>query len=180
MKELLLNEAIYTEVVENGMMKARHSVWIATANVKNMFVALGAGAVGSSIELFERLAARGVRIRLLHSGVPSGSFLSELKERRKLLHSPNFDMRRCVRVHFKCVLIDSRKVYVGSANFTGAGIGMKGRGRRNFEIGMMSGEDRVMDQIAALYDAIWNGAKCRKCGRRKHCIVPLESPKTAG
>lgn len=177
MDEILLNEEIYAGVVENGIMKARHSVWIATANVKNLFVALESGGVGSALDAFDQLCARGVRIRLLHSAVPSGPFLAEMKNRRKLVQSPRFDMRRCVRVHFKCVLIDSRKLYIGSANFTGAGIGMKGAGRRNFEIGAITSDDRFMDRTAELFDSIWNGSKCKDCGRRRNCIVPLESPR---
>ena len=33
----------------------------------------------------------------------------------------------CPRVHFKIIVFDFKTAYVGSANLTGAGLGMKGK-----------------------------------------------------
>lgn len=43
------------------------------------------------------------------------------------LYISKFDQFKKVlsRVHFKMLIFDCKEVYVGSANFTGAGIGMK-------------------------------------------------------
>lgn len=38
----------------------------------------------------------------------------------------------CLRVHFKMLIFDFETAYIGSANLTGAGIGMKSSNRRNF------------------------------------------------
>ncbi len=44
----------------------------------------------------------------------------------------------CPRVHFKIIIFDLKTAYVGSANLTGAGLGMKGENTRNFEAGVLS------------------------------------------
>ena len=177
MMRLLANEEVYDAVIEEGMTQAKHSVWIATANVKNLMLSVSDIFVESSMNLFEELVSKNVSVRLLHSGVPSESFLRELKEKKTILAgNPHFEMRRCMRIHFKCVLIDNKFLYIGSANFTGAGLGMQGKTRRNFELGMVMDDDSYMDRVASLYDEIWTGAHCKKCGRKKNCVIPLESP----
>lgn len=174
MRRLIFDEDIYSEVVEKGMVKAQRSLWIATANVKNMIVQVDRHHKGSVIDLFETLVGRGVEVRILHSGVPSGQFIEVIKK-SPVVKSPLFDMKRCVRTHFKCVLVDSGLIYLGSANMTGAGMGMKSRNKRNFETGIITDEDFIMDEMAEYFNAIWTGARCDSCGRKKECVVPLES-----
>jgi len=120
----------------------------------------------------ERLAARGVEVRVLHSGVPSGPFLEELKA----VEPGAFHMRRCPRTHFKAVVVDGTRVYLGSANLTGAGLGAKSEGRRNFEIGLVTDDPAMVDAVADLFEAIWSGSQCKACDRTDFCPVPLEEP----
>jgi len=176
MIKIVSGEQIYDEVFDRGVRSAEQSVWIATANVKNAAVRLDDIATGPFLELFDRLAGSGVEIRLLHANVPSESFIGELKNHPALLRSPRFGMRKCVRTHFKCVLVDGRLMYAGSANLTGAGMGMKGPNRRNFELGFITDEDYLMDFCAEYFDSIWSGKRCDSCKRKKDCTVPLESP----
>jgi phosphatidylserine/phosphatidylglycerophosphate/cardiolipin synthase-like enzyme len=177
MIKLLANEEVYGAVIEHGIGEAKHSVWIATANVKNLMLSIGGGEARSSLYLFEEMVERGIAVRLLHSGVPSGPFLKALKDHEsKLAGRALFQMKRCIRTHSKCVLIDNKLLYVGSANFTGAGMGMKGKTRRNFELGVLTDEDEIMDRVTELFENIWSGRQCTRCGRREQCAVPLESP----
>jgi hypothetical protein len=53
---------------------------------------------------------------------------------------------------------------------------MKGKTRRNFELGVLTDEDAIMDRVTELYENIWSGRQCPRCGRREQCVVPLESP----
>ena len=76
-------------------------------------------------------------------------------------------LRACPRVHVKAVIVDGGLIYLGSANWTGAGLGAKGAGRRNFEIGLVSLDDLLLDEVQAYYDWIWQGKPCaqpRKSG----------------
>jgi len=79
----------------------------------------------------------------------------------------------CPRVHLKTVIVDAELLYLGSANWTGAGLGAKGEGRRNFELGIVSSDEQLLDQVQALYDTIWRGEPCTDCKLRDTCEAPL-------
>jgi phosphatidylserine/phosphatidylglycerophosphate/cardiolipin synthase-like enzyme len=83
-------------------------------------------------------------------------------------------MRQCPRVHFKAVVIDGAQLYLGSANWTGAGLGAKGEGRRNFELGFVTADDLLLDQVQSLYEEVWRGARCAGCRLRQDCPGPLD------
>ena len=61
-------------------------------------------------------------------------------------------------------------MYVGSANLTGAGMGMKSPLKRNFEAGIFTDEPHLVDGAMEEFDRIWRGDECKKCGRKDFCI----------
>lgn len=185
--ELLTGRALYERVVRDLLHSAKRSVWIATANLKELRVDAPAGtrarAKGefvSVLEVFEGLAARGVELRVLHAGLPSGPFARELVARRALLKPGEksgraaLALRRCPRVHLKCVLVDGTWAYLGSANWTGAGLGARGEKRRNFELGVVTSDCGVLDELQGFYEQLWKGAGCAGCGLREECPEPLD------
>jgi phosphatidylserine/phosphatidylglycerophosphate/cardiolipin synthase-like enzyme len=82
-------------------------------------------------------------------------------------------MRRCLRVHLKMIAVDGALLYLGSANFTGAGLGAKGEHRRNFEAGIVTDDEWLLDAMQATFDAIWTGTHCATCQLRSECPKPL-------
>ena len=172
--DFIEGDALYQRVIQDTLLAAESAVWIATANVKDCQVELG-GRFTSIVAAFAGLCARGVEVRLLHSGIPSASFLASLKEARLTAHA-NFKMRRCPRVHLKAVLVDDKQLHLGSANLTGAGLGAKSAGRRNFEVGILTQDPRLIKRVARLYHEIWEGIRCGECQRTSVCYVPLEDP----
>jgi phosphatidylserine/phosphatidylglycerophosphate/cardiolipin synthase-like enzyme len=88
----------------------------------------------------EQLARDGVQIRIIHASPPSRNFEQSLEGQRDLM--PAMEMVICPRVHFKAVIVDGLWAFTGSANFTGAGMGVKSERRRNFELGMLFDEPR--------------------------------------
>lgn len=172
MLRLVLNQDHLKGALGEALSSCRHRLFIATANVKDLHVPDG-GAPRSILEVFDELAARGIEIRLLHSGVPSGVFLGELKQRGA---PEGLTMRRCPRVHLKALIADSRRMYLGSANLTGAGLGAKSPRRRNFEAGIWTDDLELIDPVCDLLESIWTGQYCGDCGRKDHCSVPLEEP----
>ncbi|PKK90957.1 MAG: phospholipase [Candidatus Wallbacteria bacterium HGW-Wallbacteria-1] len=177
MFKLLDGENLYTEVMEKGILRARSSVAIATANVKDMHVMLeGYDRALALPRIFEELVGRRIEVKLLHGAIPSQAFLEDLSSSVTLRNTALFDMRRCIRVHMKAVIIDNRKLYMGSANLTGAGLGMKSAGRRNFEVGILTDSIDMVDKVADIFYSIWEGVNCGTCGRRDVCVAPLETP----
>ena len=65
----------------------------------------------------------------------------------------------CPRVHFKIIVIDQAVCYVGSANLTGAGMGMKSATRRNFEAGVLTDIPSIVDNAANEFDKVWRGSE---------------------
>ena len=172
--QFLQNREIYNQLVVAHMLKARASIWIATANVKDMQIE-HRRRYRSVLAFFRKLADVDVDVRILHAGVPSESYLHSLKEHALIGHE-NFTMRRCPRVHQKTVVIDDAWTFMGSANLTGAGMGVKSPGRRNFEVGILTADGALREKVNALFIDIWEGRACEDCGRKKHCPVPLEEP----
>ena len=170
------------EQVMSAVVDAERSIWIATANVKDLMVerrgALRSsrqrrGAYESVLDVFARLVERGVEIRLLHAGFPSKAFRKSFDAQPALV-AGGLEMRSCPRVHLKTVIVDAAMAYLGSANWTGAGLGAKGEGRRNFEMGVITRDDLAIDEIQARFDRIWRGAECGACRLRDVCEMPLD------
>lgn len=186
---LILDRDHY-DVVIDLVRKARVSVWVATANVKELRVEadgvrmLGGARVPGSrrgpsrfvsiLEVLETLAKDDVEVRLLHAGLPSRAFREELR-RHPLLRSGGLAMRRCPRVHLKMIAVDGSALYLGSANFTGAGLGAKGDKRRNFEAGVLTDDDVLLDAMQGTFDRIWEGRECAGCRLRDACPAPIDS-----
>jgi phosphatidylserine/phosphatidylglycerophosphate/cardiolipin synthase-like enzyme len=175
--ELVIDAQHHRRVVLDGILKSTVSLDIATADFKAMLVPqAGRGASSravSIVEIFRRLASRGVEIRLLHAGTPSAPALHELK---RALPS-NLTIRRCPRLHAKTVIVDSRMMYLGSANLTGAGLGAKADGKRNFELGIWTESATLIDAVMEQFNTLWEGRRCQSCRRKDVCPVPLEEPR---
>jgi len=173
---LLQGSDLYREVIREKLAHARESVLIATSNLKDVQVERE-GRFASVLALFSELAGRGVELRILHAELPSRPFRASFEKRRRLTGG-GLSLKMCPRVHFKAVLIDGAWVYVGSANFTGAGLGARGEGKRNFELGLCTEDFETVDRVKALFEAIWTGAECAACRLHSVCPDPIGEPKT--
>ena len=131
------------------MMKARHLLWIATADLKDLFVERK-GDVVPFLQVLSDLLKTGVEVRLLHAKEPGQPFREDFDKFPALWSQ--LDRRLCPRVHMKVIAIDSEIVYIGSANMTGAGIGMKSENRRNFEAGILTDEAGFVDSVMSHFD----------------------------
>lgn len=180
--ELIGGRGHYERVIR-AVVAAHTSVWIATANVKELMIEHGRAAPGrrrtmrspgfaSVLAALDELAARGVELRLLHAELPSRPFRTELANHPRLV-AGGLALRRCPRVHLKTVIVDGALMYLGSANWTGAGLGAKGSGRRNFELGIVTDDAPLIDHVQAMYEQIWSGGECAACKLRDVCPGPL-------
>jgi phosphatidylserine/phosphatidylglycerophosphate/cardiolipin synthase-like enzyme len=180
--ELVSGRGHYDRVLA-AVLGAKVSVWIATANVKELMVedhrarpgrrrSLRRSNYVSVLSHLDELAARGVELRLLHAELPSRPFREELAQHPRLV-AGGLALRRCPRVHLKAVVVDGELLYLGSANWTGAGLGAKGSGRRNFELGIVTDDAQLLDHIQALYERIWSGGECEACKLAAECPGPL-------
>jgi phosphatidylserine/phosphatidylglycerophosphate/cardiolipin synthase-like enzyme len=179
---LLRDDAHYDQLIARELPSARVAVWIGTANLKELRVeapigtrARARGRYVSVLDSFETLANQGVELKILHGRPPSRCFQAELASRPEL--ERRLELRECPRVHLKTIVIDARLVYLGSANFTGAGLGARSSDRRNFELGIVTDDDFILDSVQARFDAIWSGRECGSCKLRTLCPGPLDTPR---
>lgn len=178
--ELVADAEHYTELVLKTIARAQVSLWIATANVKEMRIeapigttARARGRYMSILETFDGLAASGVELRILHGAIPSRPFRAELARHPRLSRGA-LALRQCPRVHLKLIAVDGLWLYLGSANFTGAGLGAKAEGRRNFEMGLLTDDCAWLDAAQARFDRIWSGRECAGCRLRRECPRPID------
>ena len=159
------NEEHYEEVLMR-VNAVKKTLWIATADIKDLYIKDRTKAV-SFLELLARLIDRNVEVRLLHGREPGPMFRKDFDKFPQLIK--NMERAICPRVHFKLLIYDLSSVYIGSANLTGAGLGMKGVNRRNFETGILSSENTLVESAINQFDQVWRGAWCQKCDRKDYC-----------
>jgi len=169
--KFITNEQLYKQVIE-PVAKARKFVWIGTADIKDLHVK-HKGSVQSFLAVLNSLVKKNVAVRLLHAKEPGINF------RRSFDKYPGLwdimERQLCPRVHFKHIIIDGKFAYTGSANLTGAGLGMKSPNRRNFESGIITTNPDFIDEIMKQFDKVWIGKYCKSCGRKDFCSDPIVS-----
>jgi phosphatidylserine/phosphatidylglycerophosphate/cardiolipin synthase-like enzyme len=176
---LIADEDHLGGVVER-VRAASLSVWISTANLKKLLVPAAGGlrrgrggSYRSMLDVFDDLAGAGVELRILHASPPSRAFRDAFDRHPRLIRG-GLELRQCPRVHLKAVVVDAEYLYVGSANWTGAGLGAKNEHRRNFEMGVVTRDPVWLDFVQATINRIWRGGHCGPCKLRDRCEAPLD------
>ena len=73
MTEFIRNREIYEDVIRDAVPKAKHLLWIATADIKDMYVE-HAGRMVPFLQILAGLLKCGVDIRLIHAKEPGPAF----------------------------------------------------------------------------------------------------------
>jgi phosphatidylserine/phosphatidylglycerophosphate/cardiolipin synthase-like enzyme len=171
--ELLTGEDLHRRVMLDTVLNASRYVWLATANLKDMHIAMARGRYISALHFFEDMAKKGVSFRVIHGDRPSGPFMESLSGYPALTGGA-MEFQHCPRSHWKVAVIDGKSAYLGSANFTGAGLGCRSERRRNLEIGILTADAQMVRRVSAMFDAFWMGGSCAGCFYKKRCPAPIE------
>ena len=163
------NSAHYKEVLSR-VQSVKHILWIGTADIKDLYVEIGKEKK-PFLALIAQLIRRGVEVRLIHAKEPGPNFREDF-DRFPTLYD-RLERALCPRVHFKIIVFDSKEVYIGSANLTGAGLGMKASSTRNFEAGILTDEPEIVEQAMNQFDDVWIGKHCQTCKRKDVCLDPI-------
>ena len=166
------DEAHYSEILLR-VRDVQSTLWIGTADLKDVFVMRGKKAwpfLGEIAHLIER----DVNVRLIHAKEPGPNFRADFDRFPAL--TTGLERVLCPRVHFKLLIFDLETAYIGSANLTGAGIGMKSDGKRNFEAGIWTNDPALVSAAMEQFDSVWMGVPCETCRRKSFCgdsILPV-------
>ena len=150
--------------------KTKETLWIGTADIKDLYMVQGK-TEKPFLGVLSDLIGKGVEVRLIHAKEPGPNFREDFDRYPRL--AKMLERAMCPRVHFKLIIIDQAICYVGSANLTGAGMGMKSPTRRNFEAGILTDEPSIVDAAIEEFDKVWRGSECKKCQRREICPDPI-------
>ena len=161
----IANDDHYTQVIQR-VNTVKRQLWIGTADIKDLYVMQASKAV-PFLAVLSVLIKRGVEVRLIHAKEPGPNFRKDF-DKYPLL-ATCLERVLCPRVHFKLIVFDLQTAYIGSANLTGAGIGMKGEHNRNFEAGILTNDPVLVNAAIDQFDAVWMGAFCAKCKRKAFC-----------
>jgi phosphatidylserine/phosphatidylglycerophosphate/cardiolipin synthase-like enzyme len=164
--KFITDDQIYLSVLQEKVPAAETFLWIATADMKDVYVAKGRKHV-PFLEILSDLVTRGIQIRLIHAKEPGEPFRKDFDRYPNLIEG--VERILCPRTHFKTVVVDGKFAYTGSANLTGAGMGAKGINKRNFENGFVTTDAELIQQIMEQFDGIWIGNRCGKCLRKRYC-----------
>ena len=159
------NEQHYSQVLMQSLL-VKTSLWIGTADIKDLHAKEGASTI-PFLGLLSRVIAKGVNVRLLHAKEPGSLFRNDFDRYPNL--AKNLERALCPRVHFKLIIFDLQSVYIGSANLTGAALGMKSAKKRNFEAGILTNHPQLMESALNQFDLVWQGSHCRDCDRKAYC-----------
>lgn len=169
MLQYISNSAHYKDVLLR-VKSVKHTLWIGTADIKDVYIEAGKEKM-PFLALIAQLIKRGVEVRLIHAKEPGPNFREDFDKYPVLFD--RMERVLCPRVHFKMIVFDCKEVYIGSANLTGAGIGMKAETTRNFEAGILTDMPEIVEQAMNQFDKVWMGKMCKTCKRREFCGDPI-------
>ena len=165
-----ISDISHYDIVLNLAIQAKHSLWIGTADIKDLYIIKGQ-TEKPFLGILSELISYGVEVRLIHAKEPGPNFRKDFDKYPSLARI--LERVLCPRVHFKIIIIDQKISYIGSANLTGAGMGMKSVYRRNFEAGILTDNSDIVNATIEEFDKVWRGSECKKCQHRKFCIDPI-------
>jgi phosphatidylserine/phosphatidylglycerophosphate/cardiolipin synthase-like enzyme len=166
MLQFVTDTQIYEKVICQQIPKAKKFLWLATSDLKDLYVEKKR-KVAPFLEVLSDLISRNVEIRLLHAKEPGQAFRRDFDKYPNLIGG--MERILCPRVHLKSVIVDGKFAYTGSANLTGAGMGMKSQKRRNFEAGIITDDNTIVEGVMKQFDDIWRGEHCKQCQRKTFC-----------
>ena len=167
--QFISNEDHYEKVIER-IKSVKKVLWIGTADIKDLYVRDGK-SMKPLLKVLSDLTKADVEIRLIHVKEPGPAFREDFDKYPALIKG--MERVLCPRVHFKIIIFDLKTAYIGSANLTGAGLGMKGENTRNFEAGILTSDKELVKAAINQFDTVWMGSFCKSCRRKEYCGDPI-------
>ncbi|MCP4136827.1 MAG: phosphatidylserine synthase [bacterium] len=174
MQKLLFNKEIYEWIFERYIPKTKKSIWIGTADIKNVHIPGGTSKKAKPfLEVLAAFLKKGIEVKLLHAKEPGESFRNDFDRFPVFTKSQKFERLLCPRVHFKSIIIDGKYAFSGSANLTGAGMGGKHADKRNFEFCYFTTVPAEVLEVKNNFTDVFSGKFCETCRRKEFCPDPI-------
>ncbi len=161
----------FSEVLER-IRTVKFDLVIGTADIKDLFTVKKEKSQ-PFLAVLSDLIRKGVTVRLIHAKEPGPNFRTDFDRYPTLCK--RLQRKLCPRVHFKIIIFDCQFAYIGSANLTGAALGMKNSKRRNMEAGILTNDPAIVDAAIEHFNEVWEGCYCTECERKRFCTDPIAS-----
>lgn len=151
------DEEHYTQVFKR-MTEVKHSLKIATANLKNFSITVEIDKGEETLRLcdfFLSLVERGVHVQVVCMK-PFGFYNYTMENCPQLLDNPLFELHHNEHNHMKIFIFDDECAYIGSANITSAAIGKRANKSRNHEAGILMWGPTMMQAPLHHFEMVWN------------------------
>lgn len=151
------DEEHYTQVFKR-MTEVKHSLKIATANLKNFSITVEIDKGEETLRLcdfFLSLVERGVHVQVVCMK-PFGFYNYTMENCPQLLDNPLFELRHNEHNHMKIFIFDDECAYIGSANITSAAIGKRANKSKNHEAGILMWGPTMMQAPLHHFEMVWN------------------------
>ena len=151
------DEEHYTQVFKR-MTEVKHSLKIATANLKNFSITVEIDKGEETLRLcdfFLSLVERGVHVQVVCMK-PFGFYNYTMENCPQLLDNPLFELRHNEHNHMKIFIFDDECAYIGSTNITSAAIGKRANKSRNHEAGILMWGPTMMQAPLHHFEMVWN------------------------
>ena len=109
MMEILSNEQIYEKLILQTIPKARKYIWIATADIKDMYVKNGKRMI-PFLNILGDFIKEGILVRIIHAKEPGVNFRTDFDKNPVLIK--NLERMLCPRNHLKLVIIDGKYAFM--------------------------------------------------------------------
>ena len=166
---------LFDKVIAHGLMQAKESLIIGTYNLQDIRISINESHQTISLsDVVLTLLKRNVQVLIvLAAFMQKSRFIQTLSE--KCHNHENIRIRFCRRMHLKTIIADLKYAYIGTANLSGAGVGLKTLQKRNFELGFITRDNDLIADIASTFMEIFSGKFCSK----KNCHF-FENPHLDG
>lgn len=151
---------LFNKVIIEGLLNTKKSLLIGTYNLQNIRINIRNYTNTLSGYLIQLVQNDIVALIIMNPFMRKSQFINTL--RGQTVTQGKLSIRFCERIHLKTVIVDFEYAYIGSANITGAGVGMKSLRRRNFELGFITRDRDIIVDLSDLFMEIYNGKFCSK------------------
>lgn len=161
----------YTEVFLR-MKDVKKSLRITTCNLKNFVVYVPNTKENNTKTNFAKfilsLCKKGIKVQIacmkplwfyyyIHNNLPD------------LEGNPNFELKQDNHMHMKVFIFDDEVAYIGSGNLTGAALGLRSKGNRNHEAGVLVKGNGMFQGAKEHFDLVWRDEDVKPYGYDMFC-----------
>lgn len=143
-----IRDSEHEEVMTKQLIKVKKSLYIATANFKNVHV-----KGETLVSILNKLVQKGVTVQVICARLQSSE-------------DTEFELIECPRNHMKLFIFDEQTMYIGSANLTPAALedrSSKKTRTNNHEAGILTTDKAIIKQAIEHFSSARASDDCKTC-----------------